>query len=770
MSIWHTLLRRLRDPRNQQIDKGWAGRSLEASIVRGLALGMIALQLVTAVIALGSLGLAPPALALVAGHLAIIACAVAVLRVGRGQLPLIAGAWAMFVADWAQSPTPESPLLFAACWMCNLTSTLPVMLLNGRSAWRTPLAATVLLPAAMVLVRPEWAGLALVPGVAVTLLAITVATRIGVSYVVDYTDAADAEARALEARTAALTTRKAATHQSAEDARVLHDTAINTLGAIASGGAAIDDVDAVRQRCLADIAAIEALRSARGDDLAARPGLRDAIRPVGIRVRHVGLSGAALADVEARLPTPVLQALSRAAGEAVQNAAKHSGAEDVEVAVTRTATGLRMAIRDHGVGMPPDRGGGSGVARSILQRTGEAGIAAAIDSAPGRGTAITLTYDFEPPPAAQDADGHRAGTLEELLHQLRTRVVFALSAGLVAVGVALAALNHPGEATPEWLMALVAAIACGLAWRERERPRLSAPTVIALIIAGPLAFVLSAWAVGFGRTLPFLWQAVGPTGPLLVLLIAPLPRAIRALGFAVYALTAAALTAGMAPLDPQAAIVIAVAGLVGLGLPSGVAGFIRGLTDVATRAHQAQQQTFAVGLQMIAIDAAAESRQRWRDAGLEQSVDLLRAIGLGAVDPLDPAVRQRCAEEEAFLRQLSLLDPELIQMGSWFARALNRARQCGIGLTVRAGAADTTADDADQFGETLLRVVGALPSGTALTTSLFPTARGSTMTLVAPTPQLVRLQALIRHPVRLITARTLGQQDWVEMAAPGGST
>ena len=218
---------------------------------------------------------------------------------------------------------------------------------------------------------------------------------------------------------------------------------------------------------------------------------------------------------------------------------------------------------------------------------------------------------------------------------------------------------------------------------------------------------------------------------------------------------------------PEAALVILVAGLIGLGLPASVLSFMRGLAAVAARAHQAQRESFEVGLAMAAIEAAAESRLRWRNAGLDQSVALLHAIGHGTADPKDPAIRQRCAEEEAFLRQLSLLDPELIQMGSWFARALNRSRQRGIGLIVRAGAADATPDSACQFGETLLTVVDALPSGTPLTTALFATAHGLTMTLVAPTPHLAAVKAQIQHLARVVSARTLGQQDLVEIAATG---
>ena len=160
MSIRHALSRRLRDPRSQQTDKGWAGRSLEASIARAMLIGMATLHGVTGLAVLFSLGREPAALALAAAHVAMIATAFAVLRAGRGQLGLVLGSWALFVADWTLAPTPESTLLFAACWLCNLADTLPVMLLRGRTSWQVPLAAAVVLPLSMLLLRPEWASVA----------------------------------------------------------------------------------------------------------------------------------------------------------------------------------------------------------------------------------------------------------------------------------------------------------------------------------------------------------------------------------------------------------------------------------------------------------------------------------------------------------------------------------------------------------------------------------------------------------------------------------
>jgi len=763
MNIRHDWLRRLRDPRGQLVDKGWAGHSLAGSISRVLLIVMVVWQSVMVLAALLSLGLTTIGFIVAASHLVGLGGALVVLRFGRWHLLFILGWWALFVMDWAVSPTPESTLLFAACWMHNFNNTLPTFFLRGKTSWWAPLGATVVIPVAMIITRPDLMANPLVPSVVVTLIAMTVATRIGLSYLVGYTSGVDAEARELEETMASLTTRKSATYQAAEDARVLHDTAINTLGAIANGGAAVSDLDAVRQRCLADIAAIEALHSSKGDDDATRHGFRDAIRPTGIRVRYVGMSDDEIANVEGLLPLRVLRAFSRAVAEAVQNAAKHSGAEEVVVSITRTAEDVRVVVSDHGIGIHKGQSHGTGIKRSILERAREVGIQATIDSALGQGTIVTLAYVFGNAVDSPHVFEVKEGSVETLIRQLRSRAAVALSAAIIGVGIALAALNHPGETTPEWLMVAVVAVASWGAWRERDRARFSAWTTFALIVSGPIAFVLSAWAVGFGQTHPVLWQAIGPTGPLLVLTIVTRSRTAKMLGFAAYLLTALATAVSVAPTSLEAAYVTTTAGFIGLALVLGVTSFVRSLATVATRANKEQQEAFRVGLELAAVEAAAETRRRWRDVGLEQSVSLLHDIGEGRVDPRDPAIQKRCAEEEAFLRQLSLLNPELIQMGTWFARALNAARLKGVGLTVRSGAADATTDDAPQFGRTLLRVIDAMPAGVKLTTALFATARGLAMTLVAPTPHLISVLGSDGQWNNVLELQTLGEQDLAEL-------
>ena len=82
-----------------------------------------------------------------------------------------------------------------------------------------------------------------------------------------------------------------------------------------------------------------------------------------------------------------------AAREAMVNAAKHSGAEAIDVYAENLAGQLAVFVRDRGAGfdqdaIPEDR---HGVRDSIIGRMERAGGTARITSAPGEGTEVELT-------------------------------------------------------------------------------------------------------------------------------------------------------------------------------------------------------------------------------------------------------------------------------------------------------------------------------------------------------------------------------------------
>jgi signal transduction histidine kinase len=86
------------------------------------------------------------------------------------------------------------------------------------------------------------------------------------------------------------------------------------------------------------------------------------------------------------------RALVAAAGEAMVNAAKHAGADTVDVYVEVTDVSIDVFVRDRGTGFDPDAVPADrlGVRRSIMERMQRHGGTAEIRSAPGEGTEVRL--------------------------------------------------------------------------------------------------------------------------------------------------------------------------------------------------------------------------------------------------------------------------------------------------------------------------------------------------------------------------------------------
>jgi signal transduction histidine kinase len=82
-----------------------------------------------------------------------------------------------------------------------------------------------------------------------------------------------------------------------------------------------------------------------------------------------------------------------AAREAMNNAAKHSGASTVDVYAEATASGVEIFVRDRGVGFDPDRMADDrhGVRSSIIGRMERHGGSASVRSVPGEGTEVRLS-------------------------------------------------------------------------------------------------------------------------------------------------------------------------------------------------------------------------------------------------------------------------------------------------------------------------------------------------------------------------------------------
>jgi signal transduction histidine kinase len=175
----------------------------------------------------------------------------------------------------------------------------------------------------------------------------------------------------------------------------LHDGVAQELAYLArnleslDGGPDEDDLDRLRR-------AVERARleSRRVISAAAAPSgqpfevaLAEAATEVADRY-HVELDLDLTSDI--RLPAPRREAFVRIACEAVTNAARHSGADRVNLGLERDGSGVRLWVSDKGHGFNPgDPGGGFGLT-SMRERAHSVGAELVVSSEPGHGSQVEV--------------------------------------------------------------------------------------------------------------------------------------------------------------------------------------------------------------------------------------------------------------------------------------------------------------------------------------------------------------------------------------------
>ena len=135
---------------------------------------------------------------------------------------------------------------------------------------------------------------------------------------------------------------------------------------------------------------IDGLRPAGLDRGSLIAALRDLCRDLG---EQSGIAVRVVSDVESlRLAPPVENNIYRIVQEAVHNAVRHSGTQELEVRIAHEGEQLRIVVRDWGRGFDPAEvpAGHFGLA-AIRDRARMLGGAAQIVSAPGRGTTVRVT-------------------------------------------------------------------------------------------------------------------------------------------------------------------------------------------------------------------------------------------------------------------------------------------------------------------------------------------------------------------------------------------
>lgn len=494
--------------------------------------------------------------------------------------------------------------------------------------------------------------------------------------------AADAAA-ALDERLARDRAATAAAAAEAEAARTLHDTALNTLEAIAKGGAALDPA-LVRDRCQSDLASLREWHdgAASQDLLAATSRLAAHAHRLGVELEF---RVAESAD-RAPLPPEVAAAFIGAARELVTNVAKHSGTDRAEIQVWHDADGVWVTVADRGVGMAGQAGAsGFGLADSVAARMSAVGGRATISAGPdGVGTSCELQWSARP---------EEQFDLEPVDLNLLASGILTL-AGLLAAGVSVlvillgwASFQRPAIALAAAMLSGLALFAAGRSLHLGYQPGAQAGLTVvmtyfalswAALLADPVCASVSGEQVGLDARL-FLIAVV----------LLFLPRGSQAVLVIAAVLAGQVVTAWLW----QATFDLC-------GADTGNTGFVAGavllaiwwfgrlaagMTDDFGRSRA---DALAVAVRTSSNEQARLERQRWAQDTLAGAERILAGLVAGTTHLSAPGLADDCTEESGFLRGMLLVGRAPQEQARTLRRWLGRLRRAGFHVVVRGNFED----------------------------------------------------------------------------------
>ncbi len=205
------------------------------------------------------------------------------------------------------------------------------------------------------------------------------------------TRADDAASAALEAqRREAMA--EARDEERRQQFKVLHDNVLHTLESIARGELGVGSQQA-RETCMRDADYLRGLITGGVDSIPTDLGV--ALAGMGRDRSALGLRINQQFDaLPKQCPRHVTDALTGAAREALNNVVKHAGTAEAWLsAYGDGAGGVIVTIVDRGCGFDPElESTGLGLMRSVKHRVLEIGGKVRIDSAPGDGTTVEMSW------------------------------------------------------------------------------------------------------------------------------------------------------------------------------------------------------------------------------------------------------------------------------------------------------------------------------------------------------------------------------------------
>jgi signal transduction histidine kinase len=237
------------------------------------------------------------------------------------------------------------------------------------------------------------AGTGTVIGNVVSLMAFTIAASLvsnRLRSTARRTDLATAEVLRAQEAEAVAESQRARLEERVRQYGLLHDNVLTTLTLLGAGRGGIS-VE-MRERCQKDATFLRALVSTVND--ASPDGLNAALGRVTYDQSLLGLEVHHSHDGVAQdLPSAVVEAITQAVKEALNNVAKHARTREAWVVASGQENGVVVSVADHGCGFDTTATRpGLGIARSLYDRMKSIGGEVEIDSRPGEGTYVEIRW------------------------------------------------------------------------------------------------------------------------------------------------------------------------------------------------------------------------------------------------------------------------------------------------------------------------------------------------------------------------------------------
>jgi len=448
---------------------------------------------------------------------------------------------------------------------------------------------------------------------------------------------------------------RARASETARLGRLLHDTLINTMGAIRDGVAAALEPQ-LRDRCRADLAQVHSARvEGRGLAVVHANSVQwfvDECQELA-RVRGLTLTVRS-SGTDSHVAPDVLDRVRDICGEAMTNIVKHSGVDTCELDVMAGEGQFDVEVRDAGRGFDQDVVTVGGIDASMRVPALEVGLELALVSTPGIGTTVRLRWR---------QPQHSIDEVQEM-QALQEHPVFPVRGGLMlwlVCGLTLlqALVQAPGQSWVNVVLYASAALAMGVALlvalREaRARGAVGPFGAISLIAAGAYGVWASSSGQGLCSPDPAIW--VGSTTVLVA--IAVLAVVSQHVWWLLGAWLAGLAVLTLVAIDgagPGCSAYVSV--LDGSQVIAFVLGVVfvwaamRAQRRVAAAQHQLEDATTAV-----ALERARVSRyERRLEVAAQIAVPLFDGIVSGQRRALDPDVRAVAARQEVIVRSIAQL-------------------------------------------------------------------------------------------------------------------